>query len=435
MTSHDAAAAVDEVCRRAGIRSSVDPLQRRRASEDYAWLSPVLAERLPSEPAAVVVWPRSAEELATAVGAAHRVGLPVTPRGRGTGNYGQAVPLHGGVVVDCTSMDRIIDLRDGVASVEPGVTCAALERAARQQGQELSIFPSTVNSTMGGFLSGGAGGSGSIRHGFVWDGYVTGLEVMDCRDEPTVVTLTDGAVAPHLHTYGTTGLLTRAEVRLDEARAWTGLAASFADASSALAAGAEALGSDALGSEAAIRLLGVSDAPLVAVLPARPWLVHGRASLRAVVAVDGAEAFAGAVRRHGGIVEAVGDELVADVTAMSYNHMTLRAKRADPRICHLQVGGAALVDRADEVRAVLPDGRLHFDAMRGHDGAGFGGLLISRFISAAHLREGSEALRAMGVVVVDPHTWQVADPAGVAARAAERFDPDGLLNPGKLGRP
>jgi hypothetical protein len=64
-----------------------------------------------------------------------------------------------------------------------------------------------------------------------------------------------------------------------------------------------------------------------------------------------------------------------------------------------------------------------------------GGLAILPFESEQQLRAAIDALSALGARVVDPHTWAVYDPAGAAAHAARVFDPEGLLNPGKLSRP
>jgi hypothetical protein len=63
---------------------------------------------------------------------------------------------------------------------------------------------------------------------------------------------------------------------------------------------------------------------------------------------------------------------------------------------------------------------------------GFGGLLLSRFVSVEALYAGIDVLRAAGVVVIDPHTWQLSGELNAVRAAAARFDPDGLLNPGKL---
>jgi FAD/FMN-containing dehydrogenase len=109
---------------------------------------------------------------------AAELSVPLTLRGRGTGNYRQSVSLRGGLVVDTTGLDRVLEIGDGRACTEPGVSCVALGRAARQDGQELALFPSTTTSTIGGFVAGGAGGSGSIEHDFVWEGFVKEMSVL-----------------------------------------------------------------------------------------------------------------------------------------------------------------------------------------------------------------------------------------------------------------
>ncbi len=415
--------------RGAGLDITEDRSRCQVASRDHSWLSPVLVARLPKEPAAVVAFPHDVEQLATAVSLAHGHQVPVTLRGRGTGNYGQAVPLAGGLVIDICGLDRAPQIADGWARVEPGVACSEIERVARASDQELAIFPSTTHSTIGGFLAGGAGGSGSIEHGFVWDGFVGAAEILDCSDEPAVTEVSGEAVRPFLHAYGTTGILVSSRVCLQPARSWSGLCASFDDVASGAAAGLELLGGVSV-----LRLLGVTDAELVADLGTRPYLPLGRASLRAVVQAAHVGEVDDRIRAAGGRVDASGPHLVAAVTALSYNHVTLRAKRKDQGVCHLQVGGPALVSRADEVRRCLPEGRLHLDAMRAGAGAGFGGLLISRFAGEEVLREGMAAVRALGVHVVDPHTWMVADDDGSRAATARCVDPAGLLNPGKLAR-
>ena len=183
---------------------------------------------LPDRPADVVVHPRDAAERRRRRAAGpRRSACRSTPRGRGTGNYGQAVPLAGGLVIDLSRCDRVLEVGDGWIRAEAGATFVALEAAARQRGQEMAMLPTTVGSTIGGFLAGGAGGLGSIEHGWLWDGFALSLDIVTCPPGDGPVTVHGGRCLPYLHAYGVTGIITAATVRLAPARDWVGVLASF----------------------------------------------------------------------------------------------------------------------------------------------------------------------------------------------------------------
>lgn len=403
---------------------------RRAASADYSWLSPILRDDLAGSLADVVARPGSAAEVARVLEVAFAHGIAVTPRGRGTGNYGQAVPLAGGIVVDLSRLDRVLAVGDGWITAEAGATFVDLEAAARRHGQELAMFPSTTRSTLGGFLCGGAGGTGSVAHGFIWDGYVHALEVAGCLGD-VALRWTAGTeeVAPYLHAFGTTGVVTAAAVRLVPARPWTALLASFAVWEDALAAAATLMEREPLP-----RNVAVDDASLVGLLPQDRAMPGGRVSLRAIVDGRDVPEASRIVAGAGGRTEAVRPDGVARLVSLSYNHVTLRAVRARPSLCHLQVGGPPLASRAEEVRACLPGGMLHVDGQRRGAAAWFGGLLLSEFRDRGTLAAGARRLRELGVAVVDPHTFLLGAHADLPAlRAnAQVNDPRGLLNPGKL---
>jgi FAD/FMN-containing dehydrogenase len=261
-----------------------DAATRRALSRDYSWMSPILRHQLDGRLADVTVAPATPEEAAQVLGVAFEHGVPVTPRGRGTGNYGQAVPLAGGILLDMSRLNQVLDVGSGWISAQAGVNFVRLEADARRSGQELAMFPSTTASALGGFLGGGAGGTGSIAHGFIWDGFVAAVQVAPCRDD-AVPSWVEGAeaVSPFLHAYGTTGLMTAASVRLVPATEWTALFASFGGWAEALGA-AWAL----LNREPRPRNLAVDEPALVAALPSHPAMPKGRVSLRALVPVDDA---------------------------------------------------------------------------------------------------------------------------------------------------
>src|SRR3954453_625581 len=83
----------------AGIPVTLEPVVVKRRSRDFFWYSPVLNEQLNGKSADLIVTPRDEADLIRVAAACARRRIPLTPRGAGTGNYGQAVPLEGGVLL------------------------------------------------------------------------------------------------------------------------------------------------------------------------------------------------------------------------------------------------------------------------------------------------------------------------------------------------
>src|ERR1700720_3289217 len=103
-------------------RVLTQPETVQRLSRDFYWYSPVLRKQLDGKTADVVVHPQTVAEIQDVLRFCYANDIPVTPRGAGTGNYGQAVPLHGGVLLDLSRMDQIESINpDGVAVCQPGV--------------------------------------------------------------------------------------------------------------------------------------------------------------------------------------------------------------------------------------------------------------------------------------------------------------------------
>ncbi len=141
-----------------------------------------------------VVWPRTTEEVADVVRLAQLEGIPVVPRGAGTGYTGGSVPIDGGIALSLEKMNGIvsIDVRRRVAVVEPGV----VNNDLRSEAETLGLFyppdpASLLVSTIGGNVAECAGGPRTVLYGTTRD-YVIGLELV----------LADGSIV-------TTGVLTR----------------------------------------------------------------------------------------------------------------------------------------------------------------------------------------------------------------------------------
>src|SRR5437588_12126010 len=145
---------------------TTDTQRVRLRSRDYFWYSPVLNKQLHGKTADVVATPRDEADVIRVAALCARLRIPLTPRGAATGNYGQAVPLEGGVLLDLTAMTRIEWQRGSVVRCEPGLKMNDLDAATRPNGFELRMHPSTKRmATIGGFVGGGSGGIGSVNYG------------------------------------------------------------------------------------------------------------------------------------------------------------------------------------------------------------------------------------------------------------------------------
>lgn len=407
---------------------SRDPDARLTASTDWAHMSPVLSPLLPGGVADIVVSPPDADGIAAAVGAAHRHRVPITVRGQGTGNYGQAIPLFGGLVLDTSRANRVLAVEDGWITAEAGTSFVIMEKAALATGQELALMPSTVGSTIGGFIAGGAGGTGSIANGAVWDGYIRSLRVVPCTDDATPVDVPYPDNMAMSHAFGVSGVIATATVALRPARAWTAVFMSFPDLDSAVAAGEELF--DLAPTP---RLLSLDEAGVVATYrPPDPAVPADRVSLRGILTVDSVTTATKVVARHGGRVEAVRPKGPALVTSMSYNHATYRVRKVRPELTHLQCRGPGLTRRRAEVAEIAPESLIHLEGFLTDEGRQWAGMLFLRFDGVDSLYERMARLADVEVYVNDPHTWVLHNRVDQIREAARRFDPDGLLNPGKL---
>lgn len=174
-------------------------------------------------PPDVVVQPISTEEVAAIVRFANRHFIPVTPRGHSSCLSGGPLPVKGGIVIDCTKMNRtlMIDEEDLVAVVSPGVITAHIHKAAEAKGLMYPPDPSSSHiSTIGGNLAENSGGPRGLKYGVTKD-YVIGLEVVTPQGE---IIRTGGRTVKNVTGYdltklivgseGTLGIITEATLRL-----------------------------------------------------------------------------------------------------------------------------------------------------------------------------------------------------------------------------
>ena len=415
-----------------------------RLSSDFHTYSPVLEPLLAPCRAQLAVRVHSLEELRRVASACARHAVPLTLRGAGTGNYGQCVPLSGGLVLDLSGLRRLrqLDPVSGVFTAEAGITLAALDLQLAEGGRSLRLAPSTLRSaSLGGFVAGGAGGVGSLRWGFLRDpGNLLGLEVMTLEPEPRLLQLDAEASAPLNHAYGTNGILTALTLPSCAAVNWQQLVVGFERWEAALDSLQE-LGHTAF-------LLNNAALLEATVAAALPWPAGcapppaGEHRLLLLAAPDAMGVLPAWLAVRGGTIhwrepQAGGRGL--PLRELCWNHTTLHWRGSHPDWTYLQLllpadpqpALSALRQRWGE------DLLWHLEAVRQQGGARLSGLPLVRFRSVVALAELIDHCRSLGVLVFDPHECTVedggmgqVDHAQVAAKAA--FDPAGLLNPGKL---
>jgi len=131
---------------------------------------------LERRPAAVLL-PGSAEEIARIVSLCHGAGVPVTPRGSGTNLSGGSIACNGGVVIQTSRLNRILEIDEEnlTATVEPGVITSTLHREVEARGLFYPPDPGSMNiSTMGGNVAENSGGLRGLKYGVTSD-YIMGL--------------------------------------------------------------------------------------------------------------------------------------------------------------------------------------------------------------------------------------------------------------------
>jgi D-lactate dehydrogenase (cytochrome) len=125
-----------------------------------------------------IIWPVTTEEVSCILAWTYRNDVPVTPWGAGTSTEGNPVPTRGGLVVDLTRMNRILEIRpqDLQADVEPGVLRKELNRQAGKHGLFFPPDPG-ADATIGGMIANNASGVQTVKYGATKD-YVMRLTVV-----------------------------------------------------------------------------------------------------------------------------------------------------------------------------------------------------------------------------------------------------------------
>ena len=196
--------------------------QRRERSRDTYWKAAALASAGRDQVADVVVRPRSSEEVASTLALAAAEGVPVVPRGGGSGSQGGAIPEAGGILLDLAGLDRIVELDESALTVraQAGVPGLRLEEWLNERGYTFPHYPASLHlAQVGGYLAAKGSGVLSTKYGKIED-LVGSIEVaLPSGELMRTVSIPRHAVGPDLNqlfigSEGTLGVITEATLLL-----------------------------------------------------------------------------------------------------------------------------------------------------------------------------------------------------------------------------
>ncbi len=423
-----------------GLDVETQPQKVRRRSRDFYWYSPVLKRRLDHVTADMVVTPKSEAEIARVLAHAFATDTAVTVRGAGTGNYGQAMPLKGGIVLDLSALNQVLHVEGSVGRFAAGAVLRDIDNALRPSGLELRFHPSTHElATIGGFVAGGSGGVGSVTWGTLRDrGAVHKLRLMTMEAEPRAIELTGLDVHLAMHCFGTCGVITEVELPLAPAYDWVELIVAMDDFMAAARLGNTIAHEDAVTK----KLVTVIAAPV----PGQyllPSLVDESASTLLLMVAD----FATPVTRQ--LIQAAGGRIVREqrgaeartkLYEYAWNHTTLQSLKHDRTLTYLQVAypPPTHLERVEAMWRTFGDevpAHIEFIRMRGV--LGCSGLPLVRFTTEERLFEIIRYHQDSGCPIFNPHVFTLEEMGRKDVNEAQlafkrQVDPKNLLNPGKM---
>lgn len=423
-----------------GIEIISDRNQIAKLSLDYYHFSPVLQKQLENKRGDLVVRPMTEAEVIRVAKACVKHKIPLTVRGAGTGNYGQCIPLEGGVILDVTKMNQIKSLEPGIAIVEPGVKMAAFDKQAKEIGWELRMAPSTYRTaTIGGFIGGGSVGMGSINYGQISDrGNLRRVRIVTIEDQPQVIELQGDQVQKVIHGYGTTGIITELEIALAPAYPWREMIVVFDEFMTAARFGQTLSDSPGI----VKKLVSIHADPIPSYFTAlQNHLPAGKHCALVMISEYSLEPFLELVKEYQGEItydkNAIEASKGTSLLEFTWNHTTLHARNIDSNLTYLQTFYFTL-DRVEQMYHHFGDELLiHLEFLLAVGKAVPAGLQLVRYTTEARLNEIIRYHEEHGAFIANPHVYTIEDggnkqidPDKVAFK--QQVDPYGLLNPGKM---
>jgi len=434
-----------------GFKSEIEGIRYEESKEfvssrskDYFWYSPILQEELENKIGDLVVIPSNEDEIKIIASAIAEYKIPLTLRGGGTGNYGQCVPLEGGVIMIMTKLNKIIEFKKSSVRTQAGIRISKLDDAALERGFELLMYPSTrQTATIGGFLAGGSGGCGSLRNGMLRDpGNINYLKILTIEKQPKIIELYNEEIQKVQHAYGTNGIVLEMELALSKSKDWIHCAVLLDGYDKALkfAMSAQKKSLDCYLLTVVERRFSKFYQKLKNLFPSNKDAVFS------MVAPEAFEEFKKFVNENGGEISFNYKEKelrpngLQPAYEFGWNHTTLQALKVDRSWTYLQVAYPQPFDPDLVMRQMKRYGE---DIYWHHEMARMGGH-IQIFALPLVKSKGKKAMYNLidelekkdGCTIYDPHVYTIED-GGMKEidynqiEFKKKADPYGLMNPGK----
>ncbi|MBD2393306.1 FAD-binding oxidoreductase [Cyanobacterium aponinum FACHB-4101] len=421
------------------IKQITEEEKIKKLSQDYYYFSPILLEKLADKTGDLVVQPTSEAEVLHIAKICVKHQIPITIRGAGTGNYGQCIPLNGGIILDMTEMNKIQWIKSGIARVEAGVKMSILEREANKQGWELRMIPSTYKiATLGGFIGGGSGGIGSINYGQLRDrGNVHKVKVVTLEKEPRIIELIGDETQQINHAYGTNGIITEIEIPLAPAYNWSDFIVVFDDFMNAVKFGQVLSDSDGI----IKKLVSIHAYPIPNYfLALKPYLPQGKSCAFLTIADNSFLPLQELVKEFRGEITynpQDKQEKPLQLIEFTWNHTTFHARNIDPNLTYLQTFFWNLEQVEKMYKHFGDEVMIHLEFLRVGGKAIPAGLQLVKFTSEKRLNEIIKYHEDNGANIANPHTYILEDGGRKKVEPEQlnfkrMVDPFGLMNQGKM---
>ena len=413
----------------------------KRLSKDFYNYSPVLTKMLDGCTADLVVRPFDHAAVKKVAETCWEFSIPLTLRGSGTGNYGQAVPLFKGVVMQMTRLNNIeeFDPDTGFVKVQSGCLMGDLNKELDKFGRELRLLPSTwKTATIGGFIAGGSGGIGSIRWGFLRDpGNVIGLEAVTINEEPKLLKFDAKESEPLNHAYGTNGIITSLLLATDIKRRWYSIVIDCKGFDKAIEI-LKTLTAAAID----LKLGAILEKEIVAQMPI--WFKGTSETHKILIqsTFGGIKTIEFICKKFRVESCLLGEEekLINGISEVVWNHTTLHMRARDKNWTYLQM----LLPLNKELELINSLKKKwcnkifwHIEAVSQQGVPRLAALPVLKWNGVEELNQIIKDCKNLGAFIFNPHVLTVeAGGLGVVdadqVKAKLKFDPKGLLNPGKL---